>query len=227
MTISEPISVPVSDTALRTALFVDSDNLPVAHAGRVLRAAGRGVGLARVYGNMELKVWAEATGFRKVHAGSGKNAADMLLCIDAVDAWHSGCFDRVVIATSDRDFSHLAHWLRERGAFVLGLGEEKALAALRHACSQWVKLVPPQKVELRKVSPLESAVIETLRSGPLTTSQLNQALGQRFKISGTPEKNWARWIGARPDLFKITEQGVALNRAQFNQTRSIVTLSVA
>ena len=109
MTISEPISVPVSDTALRTALFVDGDNLPVAHAGRVLRAAGRGVCLARVYGNMELKVWAEATGFRKVHAGSGKNAADMLLCIDAVDAWHSGCFDRVVIATSDRDFSQLAH----------------------------------------------------------------------------------------------------------------------
>lgn len=213
MTISEPIAVPVSDNALRTALFVDGDNLPVAHAGRVLRAAGRGVGLARVYGNMELKVWAEATGFRKVHAGAGKNAADMLLCIDAVSAWHSGRYDRVVIATSDRDFSHLAHWLREQGAFVLGLGEEKAPAALRHACSQWVMLVPPQKVELRKVSPLESAVIEALRSGPLTTSQLNRALQGRYCISHTPEKNWARWLAARPDLFKNTEQGVTLHRA--------------
>ena len=48
-----------------------------------------------------------------MHAGTGKNASDLLLALDAVELALRGDVDHFVIASSDGDFSHLALRLRE------------------------------------------------------------------------------------------------------------------
>jgi hypothetical protein len=62
------------------------------------------------------------------------------LAVEAVSLFHEGSIDTVVIASSDRDFSHLAHHLRERQLTVVGMGEAKAPNAFRDACSTFVVL---------------------------------------------------------------------------------------
>ena len=91
--------------------------------------------MARVYGGAHpASSWMEAAGFRFIHAGPGKNGADILLSIDAIEACQLSDTKAFVLATSDGDFSHLAYRLRERGVEVYGLGEDKAPTSFREAC---------------------------------------------------------------------------------------------
>ncbi|MEZ5723187.1 MAG: NYN domain-containing protein [Paracoccaceae bacterium] len=96
-------------------------------------------------------------GIRFVHAGTGKNAADLLLSIDAVELALREGYEMFVIASSDGDFSHLAIRLRETGHLVVGCGVATAPARFRTACSRFVELgsaevhlpVPPAASELQ------------------------------------------------------------------------------
>jgi hypothetical protein len=136
----------------RVALLVDGDNVAPAHAPRLLAAAAAegGVVVRRAYGGVgAVSAWASAPAFRTVCAGAGKNAADLLLAIEAVALAAEGRADAFVLASSDRDFAHLAHHLRERGLPVTGLGDAKAPAAFREACTRFVEIdeppAPPSK----------------------------------------------------------------------------------
>ncbi|MFN3643518.1 MAG: NYN domain-containing protein [Gemmobacter sp.] len=133
----------------RLALLVDGENLPHAFAEQILaRAAAHGaLPVRRVYGNMtRLAAWEAAPGFRPVHTGTGKNSADMMLVIEAMALVHAGGLDGVAIASSDRDFTHLAHHLRERGLIVIGIGTAFAPEAFRKACTRFIELRPQATV---------------------------------------------------------------------------------
>ena len=71
------------------ALFVDGDNISPYFSEEIMAFAkqlGR-LDVARVYGGAHpASGWMEAPGFRFVHAGPGKNGADILLSIDAIEA---------------------------------------------------------------------------------------------------------------------------------------------
>ena len=127
----------------RIAVLVDGDNLSPAHAARIMAEAeklGR-VDVARVYGNANHPSdWMTAPGYRMIHAGCGKNAADVLLCIDAMELAMGGDWQGFVIASSDGDFVHLAQRLRERGLTVAGIGEAKAPPTFRSACASFVTI---------------------------------------------------------------------------------------
>jgi len=130
-------------TEPRIALFVDGDNISPVHADLILKAAKRRgrVDVSRVYGQANrTSDWLTAPGFRMIHAGCGKNAADVLLCIDAIEMAITGVWDTFVIATSDGDFTHLVQRLRERGMTVCGIGEAKAPMSFRTACSDFVQV---------------------------------------------------------------------------------------
>ena len=127
----------------RIALLVDGDNLSPAHAPRIMAEAAKlgRVDLVRVYGNAaRTSDWLTTPGYRMVHAGCGKNAADVLLCIDAMELALTGGWGGFVIASSDGDFVHLAQRLRERGLEVLGIGEAKAPAMFGQACTRFVTI---------------------------------------------------------------------------------------
>jgi hypothetical protein len=75
------------------ALLIDGDNIPSRFAGQVITQAVRlgSVTVKRVYGRIGgLTDWQGSTGFRLIHGGTGKNAADMQLTIDAVELFHRG-----------------------------------------------------------------------------------------------------------------------------------------
>jgi hypothetical protein len=157
------------------------------------------------------------------HAGTGKNAADLLLAVEAVSLFHEGSIDTVVIASSDRDFSHLAHHLRERQLKVFGIGGASAPDAFREACTDFFEVVPPQS----PVAPIDGMAVEK----PLKHSDIDQKVisivtteGQnrgimisalsafmnsrhKFQISSTSERNWRKYLTNRPLIYRCDPRG--------------------
>ena len=128
------------------ALLVDGDNISSDLAGKLLRRT-QDLGtfrVKRVYcGTGALTNWASAPSFHRVFAGEKENGADMLLSIHAMQFALQDKVETFAIASSDRDFSHIAIALQELGCSVVGLGEAKAPRDFRLACSNFIELEPP------------------------------------------------------------------------------------
>ena len=71
---------------------------------------------------------------------TGKNSADMRLCVDAMDLCHSkGHIGTFAIMSGDSDFSPLASKLKENGKTVIGLGMRDATSnLLRDNCDEFI-----------------------------------------------------------------------------------------
>ncbi len=124
------------------AVLVDGENLSKDLAPEVLKAA-RALGdpqVRRVYGNLNAVAGWEEHGFRLCPTRPGKNAADMLLCVEALVLALRDGQATLMIASSDRDFSYLAEQLRELGKQVVGIGKETAPISFRAACTQFLQL---------------------------------------------------------------------------------------
>ena len=115
----------------RSALLIDGDNLGAALVPQILRHSG-GAEVRRVYANLcQRKDWADQPDLRAIHSGTGKNATDMLIAIEAMELALSGAVASVVLASSDADFAHLAHRLRELPLRLLPSGARAAGIAAR------------------------------------------------------------------------------------------------
>ena len=110
-------------------------------------------------------------GFRVVHTptrgGAGKNAADILLCLEAVEiAARCPHVDVFAVMSHDSDFSPLVHRLRALGREValVTVGEPRhaGMAGLR-AMTQWQVIFDQRLVDQAGYQPLQ-AVLEQLRS---------------------------------------------------------------
>lgn len=209
----------------RIAVLVDGDNISAVHSEQVLAEAamlGR-VDVARVYVAANTNsTWLITPGYRAMHAGVGKNAADLLLCIDAMELALTGGLETFVIASSDGDFTHLAQRLRERGQHVLGLGEAKATKAFRMACTQFITLKTPQPcaaVSVAKPSaPNISTLDKNIRAMIAKHSQKGQGMRvselslhmhrvHGLKISSQPERTWRAFLSKRPTLYDLDPCG--------------------
>lgn len=71
---------------------------------------------------------------------TGKNSADIRLCVDAMDlAYSKEHIDTFVIVSGDSDFSPLVSKLKELGKHVLGLGmQESTSELLRDNCDEFI-----------------------------------------------------------------------------------------
>ncbi|MBK1634624.1 NYN domain-containing protein [Rhodovulum adriaticum] len=205
--------------AVRTAVLVDGDNVSGAHGATILKAArAKGVpDVVRVYADAQRNSgWHDAVGYRLIHAGTGKNAADLLLSIDAMELALVGGIGTFFIASSDKDFTHLAHRLREYGKSVNGFGEAKTPEAFRSACCTFVEIgssampkepaVPVSEFD-RKIRAMIAA-----NSKKGTGMQISQLSGRMFAQHGTristyPEGNWRAYLLARPQLYDLDPRG--------------------
>lgn len=135
----------------RVAVLVDCDNVPPSildHALRFVARFGRVV-VRRGYGNpgtLSGNRWQEAlvqlafTPCLQYQYASGKNTADIALALDALEMLFDDKVDTFCFVTSDSDFAYLCRKLRERGALVCIVGEQKTPPALRNASdhfSEW------------------------------------------------------------------------------------------
>lgn len=138
----------------RVAVLVDCDNTSpeiLEYALRVVARFGRVV-VRRGYGNHSTLAnkWQEAlvrlafTPCLQYQYTSGKNTSDIALALDAIEDLFDGRADTYCLVTSDSDFAYLCRKLRERGAMVCIVGEEKTPDALRNASDQFFEFQPPE-----------------------------------------------------------------------------------
>lgn len=206
----------------RVFVLVDADNISPSHAPAILKIAGQlgRVDVARCYLNAQKNSpWLSEPEFRAIHAGSGKNAADLLLAIDAMDLSHQADSAQFILASSDADFSHLAHRLRERGHGVHGVGEAKAPAAFRRACNQFKEVGVAPKQALKKApTPAPSAfdlkireVIDQHSEGGkgmlITALSVKMRQLHQETISTRPQKTWRKYFAENPHLYALDPKG--------------------
>jgi uncharacterized protein (TIGR00288 family) len=210
--------------AKSVAVFVDGENISAKHAPEIMQIAKHHgpVNVCRVYGNaVLLPRWAEVPGYRLIHSGTGKNAADMLLAIEALELVITEGISTVIIASSDQDFIHLVTRLRERGVTVIGVGEVKTPSMFRAVCQEF-ELVggeePQQKptaqacklagisdldLKIRKIIAAGSTKGEGVRINILGTMHAKHGI----KISTLPERTWRKYLSARPNLYDLDPPG--------------------
>lgn len=203
------------------ALLVDGENLSKDRAAEVLKAARRfgDPQVRRVYGNLNAISGWEDHGFRLCPTRPGKNAADMLLCVEAMALAYRDGFQTLIVASSDRDFSYLAECLRETGRRILGIGGAMAPASFRLSCSQFEMLAPiaaalppPTANPPASASMLEKvrAVVATGGPAGFPIASLGPALQkQDVKVSNTTHKTWRAWLTARGNVFVCDPKGPA------------------
>lgn len=204
------------------AVLVDGDNISGKNAGAILGIAMKhgDAMVVRVYLDAQrASEWHDAIGYRLLHAGTGKNATDILLAIDAVELVYTRTVKSFIIATSDGDFTHLAVRLRELGASVVGVGEAKAPRAFRASCTSFVELGAEPTVKLVPRAPTGVSDLD-IKIRNMIATHSKKGMGIRIaelapkmyvqhgiKISALPEKSWRNYLAARPNLFDLDARG--------------------
>ncbi len=207
------------------ALLIDGENISHEHADAILRRSLRQgqIAVKRVYGNVsKIPGWDSTPGFRVIHSGSGKNSADMMLVIDALDLAHTALIGTFIIVSSDRDFSHLSFYLRERHLTVIGVGEAKSAPALRQSYTIFAELESLEKDKF-KATPDASCIQEfgkhdqtihklIVNSGtsdglPIAVLGVKMHSQHNVKISTLPEKTWRAYLLARSNFYTCDPRG--------------------
>lgn len=137
----------IMDNGKKVALFIDAENVGAEYADKVMGVA-RGYGeliIKRIYGGSKTRPiadWREKSGeyailseIRYVYTAK-KNASDIALAVDVMNTLHERNIDVFCIASSDSDFTALAHELRERGKKVIGMGLKTANPTYKSALSE-------------------------------------------------------------------------------------------
>lgn len=206
---------------LRVALLVDGDNMAATQAAKLIaQVADEGeLIISRVYaGPGGLTNWEKSQGFHLRHAGSGKNAADLLLTVEAMEIMLTGKADVMVIATSDRDFAHLATHLRESGRRVVAISEEKAPEHFRRCCSAHHVLpaeaappavAPPKPKPLTLPDMLAKVITAHAEKGWVPIQRLGTLMATETgkTLSGHGISSWRALIQLHPDRFECEPKG--------------------
>ncbi len=206
----------------RVAIFVDGDNVNAGFSRDIIHIGESygGISLAKVFGgSASLKNWESCAQFQFIYSGSGKNAADLHLAIEATKFSLTQPVDVVLLCSSDSDFIHLARCLRERGIEVVGCGEEKASDSFRSACSDFRNLGPNTEQEITAVETFKVSDMD-LRIKSVIAANSNKGMGMRIadlspvmyskfgtRISHLPERTWRGYLSGRKALFNIDPRG--------------------
>ncbi len=148
----------MSDGDRSLAIFIDFENLALGFHGRrdrfdIERVLERLVEKGKIVCKKAYADWSRFSSFTtQLHeaaielieiprrAQSGKNSADIRLCVDAMDLSYSKeHIDTFVIVSGDSDFSPLVSKLKELGKHVIGLGmQESTSDLLRDNCDEFI-----------------------------------------------------------------------------------------
>src|SRR5947209_11601520 len=168
--------MPDSDRAL--AVFIDFENLALGFQGRrdrfdIERVLERLVEKGKIVAKKAYADWSRfGTYTAPLHeaaielieiprrAQSGKNSADIRLCVDAMDlAYSKEHIDTFVVVSGDSDFSPLVSKLKELGKHVIGLGmQESTSDLLRDNCDEFIYYE-----DLGQAPPMDPAIIDEAR----------------------------------------------------------------
>src|SRR5438445_528124 len=148
----------VTDSERSLAIFVDFENLALGFQGRrdrfeIARVLERLVEKGKIVAKKAYADWSRFLPYTApLHeaaielieiprrAQSGKNSADIRLCVDAMDlAYSKEHINTFVVVSGDSDFSPLVSKLKELGKHVIGLGmQESTSDLLRDNCDEFI-----------------------------------------------------------------------------------------
>jgi uncharacterized protein (TIGR00288 family) len=140
------------------AVFIDFENLALGFQGRrdrfdIARVLERLVEKGKIVAKKAYCDWSRFAAYTApLHEAAielveipkrsqtGKNSADIRLCVDAMDlAFSKEHIDTFVIVSGDSDFSPLVSKLKENGKHVIGLGmQESTSELLRDNCDEFI-----------------------------------------------------------------------------------------
>lgn len=113
--------------------------------------------------------------------GSGKNASDICLAIDAIDLLHRSPLDTFVIVSSDTDFVPLVSVLRAAGKMVIGAGPRGvASPALVHSCDRYIYLDEGRPTAQAHVALREQAESLLVRAMRASTDDQGQVVAAKL-----------------------------------------------
>jgi uncharacterized protein (TIGR00288 family) len=148
----------MADTERSLAVFVDFENLALGFQGRrdrfdINRVLERLVEKGKIVVKKAYCDWSRFAEYTApLHEAAielieiprrnqtGKNSADIRLCVDAMDmAYSKEHIDTFVIVSGDSDFSPLVSKLKENGKHVIGLGMTQSTSELlRDNCDEFI-----------------------------------------------------------------------------------------
>jgi uncharacterized protein (TIGR00288 family) len=148
----------VTESERSLAIFVDFENLALGFQGRrerfeIARVLERLVEKGKIVAKKAYADWNRFANYTApLHeaaielveiprrAQSGKNSADIRMCVDAMDlAYSKEHINTFVIVSGDSDFSPLVSKLKELGKHVIGLGmQESTSDLLRDNCDEFI-----------------------------------------------------------------------------------------
>ena len=181
----------------RLAILIDGDNAQPSLLEMMLSEASKygTVTVRRTYGDWTTSNMGGWKDTLQTHAIQpiqqfrytiGKNATDSAMIIDAMDLLHSGTVDAFCLVSSDSDYTRLATRIREKGFFVMGIGQKKTPRAFVNACDVIVyteNLVPP-KPQKKRTSRKKDTTEPKEPPSPDATPLLKQAFGYAVQEDG-------------------------------------------
>jgi uncharacterized LabA/DUF88 family protein len=224
-----PLATPVEKPEV--ALLIDGENISQDFADQIeeySRLHGI-IRIQRVFGNAaKLQKWSNSPGIKFVHSGTGKNATDLLLTVEAMEFFLRRGIRTIAVASSDRDFTHLAHFVGENGGTFIGIGQANASQSFRKSCRYFHDLRPIEticappgqapendnpapKSEPRQLSEIDRQIHELIRKSGMEISILQ--LGTRMKethnvlAKNSGCKNWRRYLEGSKDLYNCDRKG--------------------
>jgi len=150
----------------------------------------------------------------------GKNATDSAMIIDAMDLLYSGTVDAFCLVSSDSDYTRLATRIREKGFFVMGIGQKKTPRAFVNACDVFVytENLMPRKTEKKHTARKKGAasVKEQEPQTPDPTKLLKQAFDNAVQEDG-----WA-FLGTLGHHLRQLDPGFDARTYGFSQLSSLI-----
>lgn len=132
----------------KIALLIDAENTNVKYIDAIFSEIKKygNITYQRMYGdfrNSALEKWVKkSTEYAIVpiyqqNYSSGKNAADIMLVIDAMDILYRQNVDLFCIVSSDSDFTRLVNRIKEDAIYVVGMGQSRASKTFVKACNEY------------------------------------------------------------------------------------------
>jgi uncharacterized protein (TIGR00288 family) len=188
----------------RMAVLIDGDNAQAVLVKYILSEASKygTVTVKRNYGDWtttNMSQWKDTLNTHAIQPIQqfrytvGKNATDSAMIIDAMDLLYSGTVDAFCLVSSDSDYTRLATRIREKGFFVMGIGQKKTPRAFVNACDVFVytENLEPKKPARKSSTSRKST--STKKEEPATPDPL-PLLKQAFE-NAVGEDGWA-FLGA-------------------------------
>ena len=133
------------------ALLIDAENADIKYLSNILNELKTygNVTYKRMYGDFTsgaMKEWNHRAleyaivPIQQPHYSKYKNAADIMLVIDAMDILYNKSVDGFCIVSNDSDYTRLVNRLCEAGYEVIGMGSSNASKTLKAACTEFKNL---------------------------------------------------------------------------------------